>query len=359
MSSPKSTAAESLLGVLAGDWTVMEKLSPHPGATGGYFSVGYLVQNNEGRRGFLKAIDFARAFDDDDYTPDGPDLIRILQNLTATYNFEREILQKCRELRLSRVATAISDGSVMVSGFEPLHRVFYLIFELAAGDARLHLDRAADIEIVWCLTTLQQVATGLKQLHWNDIAHQDVKPSNVLEYAATGARIGDLGRASDRHRAAPHDDVEIAGDKGYAPPELLYGFQPADWNMRRFGCDAYLLGSLTYFFFTRASMTAALISKLHPEHTHLRWRGSFDEIVPYLRQAFDDVIQEFETVTSDLVGPRIASDLVTIVRELCEPDPALRGDPSARRSTATQFSMEKYITRFNVLARRAAVYGRT
>ena len=166
----RPTAAESLLGLTLSDgWTVAKRLEPRPAATGGYYSVGYLVRKDDGTTGFLKAIDFARAFDENE-TPEGEDLIRILQHLTGTYDFERAILQKCRELRLSRVATAISDGSVLVPGFEPLHRVFYLIFELADGDVRAHLDRTATIEVVWCLTTLHQVATGIKQLHWNEIA---------------------------------------------------------------------------------------------------------------------------------------------------------------------------------------------
>ena len=61
MSAALSTAAEQLLGiVLPEGWTVVERHRQTSTATGGNFSVGYIVMDEEGRRGFLKAIDFAR-----------------------------------------------------------------------------------------------------------------------------------------------------------------------------------------------------------------------------------------------------------------------------------------------------------
>jgi hypothetical protein len=117
------------------------------------------------------------------------------------------------------------------------------------------------------------------------------------------------------------------------------------------------LGSLTYFFFSRASMTAAVMARLHPGHSHLKWNGTFVDVLPFLRQAFDEVLREFDTEVSTTLGPTIAPDVVKIVRELCEPDPKLRGYPGQLASSTTQFSMERYITRFDVLASRALVRG--
>ena len=181
-------------------WTVVERHRQTSTATGGNFSVGYIVMDEEGRRGFLKAIDFARLLKSAGDQLDAP---RALQAITEVYNFERDILQICRTLRLSRVAAAVSDGSVAVSGFEPLHQVYYLIFELAEQDSRAHLDGAAALELVWSLRTLHHVAIGLRQLHYNGIVHQDLKPSNVLEYADVGSRIADLGRAAQKGRVGP------------------------------------------------------------------------------------------------------------------------------------------------------------
>src|SRR5690242_8815447 len=82
-------AAGSLVGLtLPGNWQVTQKLAFGPGATGGNFSVGYIVENNK-RTAFLKALDYSRALR-------SPDPARALQALTEAYNFERDILGKCR-----------------------------------------------------------------------------------------------------------------------------------------------------------------------------------------------------------------------------------------------------------------------
>ena len=36
---------------------------------------------------------------------------------------------------------------------------------------------------------------------------------------------------------SPHDELDCAGDQTYAPPELLYGYIPQDWRVRRLGCE--------------------------------------------------------------------------------------------------------------------------
>jgi eukaryotic-like serine/threonine-protein kinase len=95
------SSAQLLLGVqLPGGWTVVERLQPPNGATGGNFSTGYIVQSTGGDRAFLKAIDFSRALR-------SPDPARALQALTAAFNFERDVLAKCKARQLDRVAVAL------------------------------------------------------------------------------------------------------------------------------------------------------------------------------------------------------------------------------------------------------------
>lgn len=70
-------------------------------------------------------------------------------------------------------------------------KVFYLIFELADGDIRRHLAVQESLDLAFVLRTLHHVAVGLDQLHRADIAHQDLKPSNVLIYTKEmGAKQG-------------------------------------------------------------------------------------------------------------------------------------------------------------------------
>src|SRR5688500_2118674 len=92
-----SAPATRLLGAkLAGGWTVTKKLERPPNATGGQFSAGYEVENEDGRRGFLKALDFSAAFDN-------PDPARELQAMTTAFNFERDLLERCKAKRLDKV----------------------------------------------------------------------------------------------------------------------------------------------------------------------------------------------------------------------------------------------------------------
>src|SRR5262249_27237780 len=131
--------------------------------------------------------------------------------------------------------------------------------ELAdSGDVRKYLDVAARFDSAWVLRSLHHVATGLRQLHSAGIAHQDVKPSNVLVFDAKISKVADLGRASSQGESPPHEDHHIAGDPEYAPPELCYHHVVPDWNQRRLGCDAYLLGSMVVFFFGRCSVQSRI-----------------------------------------------------------------------------------------------------
>jgi len=324
---------------LDGGWKVVEAVVPEPRNTGGHFSHGYIVQSERGVRAFLKALDYSRALK-------APDPATALQALTEAYNFERQVLERCRNRRLDRVVMAIMDGTVRVAG-EPVQ---YLILELADGDTRSLVKRAGRLDNAWTLRTLHHVCVGISQLHGEGIAHQDVKPSNVLYFEGGKlSKLGDLGRAGYVGHTPPHDSLNIAGDPTYAPPELLYGYLNPDWNRRRYGCDAYLLGSMIVFFFSGVGTTALLRKELDPPLAWDRWSANFDAVLPYVRDAFGRVVAYVRLQ----IPEELRDDVTTIVRELCEPDVRLRGHPLNRAGRGNQFSLERYITRFDVLARRA------
>ena len=127
-----------------------------------------------------------------------------------------------------------------------------------------------------------------------EIAHQDLKPSNVLVYGpAAGSKICDLGRAWDQNHAGPHDHFAIAGDTGYAPIDVLYGETPVDGRARRFGCDLYHLGSLIVFLFARVHINALIEDYLDPDHRAFRWGGTYSEVLPFVQAAFDHSLVRF------------------------------------------------------------------
>jgi len=333
--------AEQLQGrKLDQGWTVSERIERRAKATGGTFSVGYVLESPEHGRAYLKALDFSAALKSDDPST-------ALQAMTAAYNFERDLCRLCRERRLSRVVRAIDDGRLVVDPANPATVVQYLVFELADGDIRSQLDSIDRFDTAWALRSLHHIATGLQQLHTVGVAHQDLKPSNVLVFQNV-SKVADLGRAATRGSLGPFDRLPVAGDASYAPPELLYGWQDADWSRRRLGCDAYLLGSMVVFFFARVSMTPLVLSELHADHHWKNWGGDFAEILPYLRDAFGRALHKF---VCD-VPTELSTELVQLVRELCEPDPTRRGFPQDV-GNSSQFSLHRYISRFDRLASRS------
>ncbi len=334
-------SAERLEGImLEGGWTVKSIVPKTIGATGGNFSVCYLVENVDGRKAFLKALDYSRALM-------APDPAIALQALTEAFLFERDVLNKCRDARLDHVVVAIGEGKVIIPDAQDGGVVQYLIFELADGDVRRQATINQRFDEAWWLRSLHHVAIGIQQLHHQGIAHQDIKPSNVLIFNGNKSKIADFGRSAYRGHTPPHEDLPVAGDPAYAPPELLYGFVDSDWSRRRFGCDAYLLGSLAVFFTLGTGTTPLLCKELPEEFNWNNWRGSFEDVLPYLNNAFQSVLVIYR---QSLPEP-LRNDLSDLVEQLCVPDPRLRGDPKKR--VTDQFSMERYISRFDILARYA------
>jgi eukaryotic-like serine/threonine-protein kinase len=343
--TPEARPAAMITGlVLDGGWTVLSRIERAPHGTGGAFSCCYRVVHEKGRQGFLKALDFADALQE-------PDPARFLQLLTEAFNFERDVLDLCRGNGMDRGVSSITDGKITISGAPAGGVVQYLIFELADGDIRNHLGSNKQCGVTWKLRSLHHIATGLLQLHGKGVAHQDIKPSNVLVFNEALSKVGDLGRAARKGFAPPHEPLPCAGDLSYGPPERLYGFEDGEWTSRRIGCDCYLLGSLVVFLFCGVSMTHLLFDYLPDEHHWETWDGTFGEVLPYLRQGFDEAIEDFGSV---IVNKRLRDLLVPLVRELCDPDPRLRGDKINRARGGNPFSLERYVTRLDLMARRAA-----
>jgi serine/threonine protein kinase len=347
------SAAGRLEGLELGNgWRVTQLLERAPEATGGHFSSSYLAERPSSDptrsgvdRGFLKAFDFSRAFEN------GVDTIKVLQALTNAYEYERAILEHIRRRRLSHAVTAIDHGTVQVDGLGQMEgRVFYLIFQLADGDVRVQMDRATACDTLWCMMALRDVTLGLHQVHREFIAHQDTKPSNVLTYPGPRFRIADFGRSSMRGKAAPHDDFNVAGDRTYAPPELLYGQVDADFIKRRLACDLYMLGNLAGFLFSGINVSADLLARLAPEHHPNRWSGNYSEVLPYVQTAFRSVIADLEP----LVDERVRAKIVSIVKELCQPDVSRRGHPRGV-GRYSQFSLERYVSQMALFTKQLEV----
>ena len=333
--------ARKLVGLkLYGGWTVVREIVRMRDQSGGQFSCSYEITHDEGRSAFLKALDYSRALTTGDPAS-------ALNSLTQAYLFERDIVKMCADRNMDRVVRAIAFGDVVVDPTSPIGLVQYLIFEMADSDLRGFLSTAAKVETAWKLRALHHIATGLHQLHSAGVAHQDTKPSNVAIFKDC-SKISDLGHASRKGSTSPRDKFHYA-DPSYAPPELRYGHLDPDWSRRRLGCDAYHLGSMIVFLFTGTGATSLMLSNLPREHWPGKWNGTYSDVLPYIRNAWDAALDDFSDHVQD---PHLRTELRTLVSYLCDPDPSLRGHPSNRQGFGQQLSLERFVSRLDFLARR-------
>jgi serine/threonine protein kinase len=340
--------AESLDNmVLPNDWVVVGRARSATTPTGAFFSVGYVVESaTTGQRAFLKALNFERILDGAD------EPIAALQDALGVFRFEREVCHRCRGM--DRVVTILDSGDIRTDPANPLTLVPYLIFEEATGDVRAFLESARDLDIAWALRSLHQIANGLLQLHQVDIAHQDLKPSNVLIFGRDVSKVADLGRASNRSVIGPFDEHQLAGAVAYAPPELLYGEVSPDFNQRRLACDVYLLGSMLTFFFSGVGTTALLMNRIESAQRPVLlgggWTGDYRAVLPLVQSAFGEMLAEFAAA----VPSGLRNDLTSLLRELCDPDPTRRGNSRERSSKhGNPFALDYFVSRINALASRA------
>lgn len=339
-------AALHLAGrTLDGGWTVGARNRSTGDA--GLFSVTYPVEHTSGRRGFLKVLDLVSVFGD-------------LEELSATLSdflVERDLLLLCGAASMSRVVMAIDHGRLTLERYmPPLNTVHYIIFEHAdRGDLNDALTSAALEDTATRLELIHDYAVGLRQLHSHDIAHQDIKPRNSLVFAGRtpGARmvgkVSDLGRAYQGDVVTSHDQALIPGDRSFAPPEQLYGYQHPDVATRRFGGDLYQLGSLICYTFSGITMNAMLAERLAPEHHWESFGDGYRDVLPYLQDAYAASVAELR----ETLPPSVASEIANLVEYLCEPEVERRGHPRARGRGGSPLALQRIVAELNLAATRA------
>ena len=339
-----------------GGWEIIEQLQrPRSvGAedlTGSCFSIGYIAKKN-GKEAFLKVLDLKSLLT---MAPAGQ-LMKRLSEMSKNHQFECDILNICSGM--DRVIKILESGELPPPPEMPIPiPIPYILLELAHGDARKFVVRSNKIDDAWRLKVLHNIAVGLQQLHEKQIAHQDLKPSNVLIFeGSVGAKIGDLGRASIQGSEALHDKFSIAGDPNYAPPEQVFGLVPEEWVDRRESCDLYHLGTLATFLFAGLTPTEYYLNELPKEISPSAWYGkagtskaAYENALPVLTKTFTNFV---DVIKNDF--PLWARDeLVQIVINSCNPDYKKRGDPSARKRN--QIGIETFISRFDRLSKHAKV----
>ncbi|MCF2922806.1 MULTISPECIES: protein kinase [unclassified Pseudoalteromonas] len=338
-----SKALEGL--VTTSGWKIGKMINTTSG-TGGNFCTRYTAISPEGKIGFLKAMDLSKV---------ASKSLTEMNKTISEYLFEQNILDHCKDRKLTRVVTPLDSGEISSPvSFPPLNRVFYIIFELAEGDLRSQFINS-DIES-WknVFKSLHHVAVGIKQLHQIGIAHQDIKPSNVLCFENEQSKISDLGRVTDAKGESPFSALSFTGDRSYAPIEVHYRIPITDFIDRRLS-DVHMFGSLIYHVISKAQITPVLIEESRLLMPHID-RATYEEALPFIKSAFATIINRFREDCATLFGKEIASDLAEMVNELCYPDHLIRGNGKYAHKVM-RLSMEKYISKMAGVLRKCQIKG--
>lgn len=339
--------SRALLGLQTeSGWTVTSDLNNHKMVSGGNFCTRWLAESSDGKIGFMKAMDFSRALAQG---------IQAVQQLTNEYLFEREILDQCKSLKMTKIVTPLDAGELSVPNFSaPLNTVYYLIFEKADGDLRQQfLNDLNHDSWVNVFRALHHVAVGAGQLHRARIAHQDIKPSNVLCFNED-SKLSDLGRVTDANGRSPFLSQKFTGDPTYEPIEGNFGMYGTDFS-DRFHTDIYMVGSLAYQLITGVQISAKIIEESRLITPHIL-SMSYNDALPVLISTFNTMLERYHEKCSGHFDEKMAEDLRTIVFEMCHPDKSKRGAPNKSR-TVHRLSFDRYIGKFATLAKRAQVAG--
>ncbi len=341
MSSPLPTSSmnleTALIGqALLGGWTITSLRVEVSSGPIRIPTLSFEATDGQQSKALVKVLDLR-------IDPAAPDELKDLELRLMVFNYQRQLIERLAGERLRGVVRGLQSGSIPFAS-APLGRIYFLIVEWSDDDLRSQVALNDRFDSAYALRVLHQTATALHELHQREVAHLSVRPANIVFIAET-VKLGEFSCAVDARK--PRPDGAPALDWASAPPEFLYQ-APIDSMNARCLIDLYQLGSVVAYVFSGTSLTAQLGLKLQPIHHWKRWTGSFAEALPYVQHAFGDVLRDIapnfpEACRDELIGA---------VRDLCAPDPALRGHPLNRAGQGLQYSTERYISLFDRLASR-------
>lgn len=337
----------TLTGESGKKWVIISRHKKPPEHTGGNFSQGYLVKDYyTGHKAYMKVLSYQDLF----ATAEG-NTTELIEQISKHYNFEKNMLKLARERRLDRVVTAIDSGEYKPDGGIPYP---FLVFELADGDLRAQLADAQP-PVVFTLSILHHVAVAIAQLHKSlGVLHHDIKPSNVLVFQEVGGKLADLGRVLDKKGTSPFSHFEFAGDRIYAPPEIIYAETGISWDQKR-AIDLYQLGSLASYLFTGLHINALVEQHLDPDisgaNSDSIKKASYEVALPMWQHAFAHSLKDMSSAVSQVISSKkVRGSILTAVSELCEPDFRKRGHPKNKVGHSDPYGVERYISLFNRLS---------
>ena len=324
-------------------WYIEQRID-RPLGSGGNFCTRY-VAHKDGKVGFLKAMDLSGAMND----------IREAQKLINQYVFEQDILEFCRGQRMTRVVTPLDAGVITLNNFQPgFNTVHYVVFEKAEGDLRSEYLQNHIKNWLPAFKALHHAVTGVNQLHKGAIAHQDIKPSNVLTFEDTSFKVSDLGRVVDSAGASPFSLTHFPGDLGYRPVEMEFGLQDLSFT-GRLSCDMFMLGSLVFHLIEDVQLNIVIMDEIYRMYPRAL-QMDYANALPFVISSFTAVMSNFKEDCTSKFGSEIADVLHSLVFEMCNPILQKRGRPNMKNDVV-RLQLDRYISKLDWIVTKAKLSG--
>ena len=92
----------------------------------------------------------------------------------------------------------------------------------------------------------------------------------------------------------------------------------------------------------------AVLNRLPSTSLPNKWGDTYKSLLPQLETAFAECLSEF----NHSIDSELRTELVAMVQQLCCPDIALRGDLKNSHLGTQQYSLQRFITKLDLLARK-------
>lgn len=337
--------AKDLVGFVIEDrWEITKLQYNTPPASGGNFGIGYFAYDRKDKvERFIKVVDYLARLAD----------ISQLTKLLQLAQFEVAMHKYC--VRMSKVVRMIAHGQLFFkTASDSQYNFLCLVLEKGEGDIKDHVDYLPDKSPYWKLCVVRDVALAITQIERGNLAHNDIKPSNVIRFESKGTthniKLGDVGRVVTKEGNGPFDGEKWAGDPAHKPIEALYGWSESEFQNRNTAADAYMLGNLVSFLFVGASITERIVNSLPPEYRPGIYKGEYMQVLDVVRHAWNTVVTE---QIAPFFPAKLRGEMTSILRCLTNPEPQGRGDLAARKQGL--LGMDRIHSRLGRLVHQALI----
>lgn len=211
-----------------------------------------------------------------------------------------QIRQEIRMMRKIIHPNVIKFKEVLYSSQKS--KIYFIIEHSDLGTLSKLIEKGIKLTEVQICSIFKQVVEAIAFIHSKKVAHQDIKPRNILIFSDGKAKISDFGVCHSFQSL----DLMFAGTPAYQAPEIFDAFNDLDETENNsidpIKCDIYSLGVSLYECITY----------------QLPFYGNT------LFEIADDMRSHPTIEFSDNITSKISSDLLQIVKAMMEFDPKKR-----------------------------------